>query len=203
MNLKSTPESHSVFEDSFALATACVLMTLSVGMLKSAGLFTGQLAGAALVLSYWTGLSFGTLFFVTNLPFYTFALLQMGWKFTLKTFIAVSIVSLCVDLSASLITYDFANPALAAIAGGATAAVGLLVLFRHGMTLGGIGITGLYLQDRFGIKAGHVQLGFDAVVFGFAVFLFPPSVVAYSFLGAIIVNVLIAINHRRDRYVAR
>ena len=35
-----------------------------------------------------------------------------------------------------------------------------------------------------------------------AVFIFPASVVAYSLLGAVVLNGVIAFNHRRDRYVA-
>lgn len=36
-----------------------------------------------------------------------------------------------------------------------------------------------------------------------ALFLFPWPVVGWSFLGAVILNVIITINHRRDRYIAK
>jgi uncharacterized membrane-anchored protein YitT (DUF2179 family) len=78
----------------------------------------------------------------------------------------------------------------------------LLALFRHGASLGGIGIVALMLQDRLGWRAGWVQLGFDAVLFALAFLVIEVRLVLISFLGALVVNLVIAINHRRDRYVA-
>ena len=79
---------------------------------------------------------------------------------------------------------------------------GLLALFRHGGSLGGIGVAALFAQERFGVQAGYVQLGFDALLFAVAFAIFPFWIVVWSLLGAVIVNLVIAINHRRDRYVA-
>ncbi|MEZ5611888.1 MAG: YitT family protein, partial [Rhodocyclaceae bacterium] len=72
---------------------------------------------------------------------------------------------------------------------------------RHGASLGGIGILGLMIQDRWGFRAGWVQLGFDAALFAIALCLRDVPTVALSFLGAVVVNLVIAINHRRDRYI--
>ena len=86
---------------------------------------------------------------------------------------------------------------------GILAGVGLLSLFRHGATLGGVGIVALWLQDSRGIRAGNVQLGFDALVFLGALALFPAPAVGWSLLGAAVLNLIITVNHRRDRYIAR
>ncbi|MGL6211560.1 MAG: YitT family protein, partial [Paracoccaceae bacterium] len=67
---------------------------------------------------------------------------------------------------------------------------------------GGIGVVALIVQDSTGFRAGHLQLIFDAVIFAVALWLFPWPVVAWSVLGAVILNMVIAINHRRDRYIA-
>jgi len=58
------------------------------------------------------------------------------------------------------------------------------------------------VQDSTGFRAGYVQLIADAVIFGVAFFLFPVTVVLWSLLGAVVLNMIIAINHRRDRYIA-
>lgn len=58
------------------------------------------------------------------------------------------------------------------------------------------------VQDSTGFRAGYVQLIADGVIFSVAVFLFPLPVVLWSLLGAVVLNMIIAINHRRDRYVA-
>jgi uncharacterized membrane-anchored protein YitT (DUF2179 family) len=74
--------------------------------------------------------------------------------------------------------------------------------FRHGASLGGIGIVALYLQDATGFRAGWTQLIFDACLFGLALFVRDWQAVAWSALGALVLNLVIALNHRRDRYIA-
>lgn len=201
--LSAPPDRHTPLEDALAFVAGTGLVALSVAFLQSAGLITGQIAGLSLVLSYASGWSFGVLFFVLNLPFYGFAIAKMGWRFTIKTFLAVALLSSFSDLLSRLLVLDIAHPALAAFFAGITAGTGLLVLFRHGATLGGVGIMALYVQDRFAIRAGIIQLGFDALVFLTATFLFPAPVVAWSLAGAVLLNIVITLNHRRDRYIAK
>ena len=59
----------------------------------------------------------------------------------------------------------------------------------------------LDVQDRFGVRAGWVQMGFDAVLFVVAFALMSWDRVLWSGLGAMVLNLVIAINHRRDRYI--
>lgn len=201
--LSAPPDRHSPVEDALALVVGTALVALSVQFLQASELITGQIAGLSLVLSYWGDWPFGVVFFVLNLPFYFFAIARMGWTFTVKTFIAVALLSGFAEAMARIVSLDVAHPALAAFMAGVTAGTGLLVLFRHGATLGGVGIMALYVQDRLGIRAGFIQLGFDALVFALAIFLFPAPTVAWSLAGAVLLNVIIAMNHRRDRYVAK
>lgn len=201
--LSAPPDHHTPLEDALAFLTGTGLVALSVQFLQSAELITGQIAGLSLILSYWGGWSFGLVFFLLNLPFYIFAILRMGWTFTVKTFVAVALLSLLSEAMGRLIGLDVGHPALAAFLAGISAGTGLLVLFRHGATLGGIGIMALYIQDKLGIRAGIIQLGFDALVFLLAAFLFPAPVVLWSLAGAVLLNVIITMNHRRDRYVAK
>lgn len=203
MLLLSAPsDRHTPIEDALAFLTGTALVALSVQFLQSSGLITGQIAGLSLVLSYWGDWPFGVVFFVLNLPFYFFAVARMGWAFTVKTFVAVALLSVLSEATGRLLTLDVGHPALAAFLAGITAGTGLLVLFRHGATLGGIGIMALYIQDRLGIRAGLIQLGFDSLVFVLAAFLFPAPIVLWSLAGAALLNVIILMNHRRDRYVA-
>ncbi len=78
-------------------------------------------------------------------------------------------------------------------------AIGAVPAWRE---LGGVGIVALYLQDKTGFKAGWTQLLFDLAVFALALALRDPVTVAWSFLGALILNMVIMMNHRRDRYIA-
>ena len=171
-------------------------------MLTSAGLITGQTAGLAVIIAYLTGYSFGTVFFLINLPFYFLAYKRLGAEFTIKSLISVTMLSVVTEF----LPYGFAiqslSPALAAVIFGALVGLGLLAMFRHNGSRGGLGVVALLVQDTTGFKAGWVQLITDAVIFSVALFLFPASVVGYSLLGALVLNLIITFNHRRDRYIA-
>ena len=78
---------------------------------------------------------------------------------------------------------------------------GLLVLFRHRASLGGINVVALYLQERWGWRAGRVQMAIDALIVLAAFSVTDPGRVALSVLGAVLLNLTLAINHRPGRYV--
>ena len=198
-----SPEKHSPFDDIQGLVVGTLLVALSVQFLQACDLFTGQIAGLSLVGAKATGMTFGAIFFVLNLPVYIIAYLRIGWFFTLKTFAAVGLLTLWTFLLPKVFEIASVHPLVGAALAGVTAGAGLIVLFRHGATLGGGGIVAVWLQDAKGIKAGWVQLGFDVLVFGLALSLFDLNAVVFSLVGAAITNIMIATNHRRDRYIAR
>ncbi|MFP4042971.1 MAG: YitT family protein [Rhodosalinus sp.] len=205
MQLLSTPppDRHTPLEDAQGLIVGAVMVALAVLMLRAGDLVTGQIAGLALVVSYPTAWPFGAVFFVLNLPFYGLAIRQLGWRFTIKTFAAVALMSALVEALALAVPLGAVPAPVAAVLFGVLAGSGLLTLFRHGATLGGVGIVALWLQDRGTMKAGQVQLIFDLGVFALALALFPWPVVLWSLVGAAILNTIITVNHRRDRYIAR
>ncbi|MBM2320768.1 MULTISPECIES: YitT family protein [Marivita] len=200
---KPPADRHTVLEDIQGILIGATLVALAIQFLSQSNLLTGQIAGLALVTRYVTDWSFGLVFFVLNLPFYILAVHQLGWTFTLKTFAAVALMSTISELFPHVLTLDMVHPALGAVLGGVLAGIGLLSLFRHGATLGGVGIVALWLQDTRGIQAGNTQLMFDVFVFGLAFWVLPAPVVVWSLLGAVILNMIVTVNHRRDRYVAR
>lgn len=196
------PAQHSLIEDSQGLAYGVTMAAVAIVLLTHLGLVTGQTAGLAVLISYATGWAFGVVFFVINIPFYYLGYRKMGLAFTVKTFVAVASLSALTLWLPGYFAFGAVNPWLGAVIFGLMSGSALLALFRHGASLGGIGILGLILQDRFGWRAGWVQLGFDAILFSVALTILEPASVAISFLGAVVVNLVIAINHRRDRYIA-
>ncbi|MEM6887713.1 MAG: YitT family protein [Pseudomonadota bacterium] len=198
----SDPRKHTVLEDIQGLSVGVFLCSMGVHILTSVGLITGQTAGIAVILSYLTGYSFGVTFFIVNLPFYVLAYRRLGAEFTLKSLISVTLMSLCTEMLPLGMTFDKLDPALGAVAFGTVVGIGLLAMFRHNGSMGGLGVVALLIQDTTGFKAGWVQLIADAFIFGVAAMLFPASVVLYSLLGAVVLNLVIAFNHRRDRYIA-
>jgi uncharacterized membrane-anchored protein YitT (DUF2179 family) len=193
---------HSPLDDAQGIAYGAGMAAFSIVILTHLGFVTGQTAGLAVLISYATGWGFGPVFFAINLPFYWLGYKRMGWVFTAKTFAAVALVSVLSSVMPSWVGFSYLHPALGAVLVGFMSGSALLALFRHGASLGGVGIVALYLQDRTGFRAGWTQLIFDACLFTLALTLRDLQTVAWSFLGALVLNLVIALNHRRDRYIA-
>ncbi|SDI20349.1 Uncharacterised 5xTM membrane BCR, YitT family COG1284 [Aliiruegeria lutimaris] len=205
-NAQSAPRDdtlrHTKLEDLQGLSIGVFFCALGLQFLTHLGFLTGQTAGMAVIISYLTGWPFGAVFFVINLPFYWIAYTRMGADFTLRSLACVTALSVLSEWLPGHMMLAEISPALGMVIFGTLVGAGLLILFRHKGSLGGLGVTALLIQDRFGFRAGYVQLLFDAALFGVAAFLFPAQVVLYSLLGAVVLNFVIAFNHRRDRYVA-
>ncbi|MEG4645287.1 putative 5xTM membrane YitT family protein [Paracoccus pantotrophus] len=192
---------HSPIEDAQGLAYGSFMAAVGVLLLTHLGFVTGQTAGLAILISYATGWGFAPVFFVVNLPFYWLGYRRLGLGFMLKSFIAVATMSALVAILPAGLQFGHVHPAVGALLVGFLTGSALLALFRHGASLGGVGIVALYLQDATGFRAGWTQLIFDACLFACALMLRDWQLVAWSFLGALVLNLVIAINHRRDRYV--
>ncbi|PRY70802.1 YitT family protein [Halomonas ventosae] len=192
---------HRPHEDVMAMLLGTLFVALGVSFYTQAMLLTGSTAGLAFLLQYATGWRFGIGFFLINLPFYWLAVRRMGWSFTLRTFVAIGLVSLFSELTAGWIRIEWLQPLYAALMGGSLIGIGMLVLFRHRTSLGGINILALFLQDRYGWRAGYVQLGIDALIMLVALSVLPLERVGLSVVGAVALNLIIALNHKPGRYM--
>ncbi|MCA1370631.1 YitT family protein [Bradyrhizobium sp. BRP14] len=196
----ATLERHRLYEDALAILTGTLVMALGVVIYGKAMLITGSTAGLALLLQYATGAGFWLVFSLVNLPFYFLAVKRLGWPFALRTFLAVSLVSLFSRLTAGWVEFARIDPLYAAIVGGALMGMGLLILFRHRTGLGGINILAIYLQEKYGIRAGYFQLAVDLAILATASFVLPAANLLLSVVGAMVVNMTLAINHKPGRY---
>ncbi len=192
---------HPLWEDALAIATGCLVVSLGVVLYAKATLLVGGSSGMALLLTYSVGWPFWAAFSLVNLPFYALALARMGAPFTLRTFAAVSLVSALTRLSADWISLASIAPLYASVAGGVLIGIGLLILFRHRTGLGGVNVLAMYLQEKLGWRAGWTQLAIDLGILAAAAFVLPPDRLALSALGAVIVNAILAINHKPGRYM--
>lgn len=177
-----------------------ILVSLGVFFLSHAGLITGGIAGFALLLEKLTPFSFGELFLVLNIPFYFLALKELGGRFTFNTIICVSMVSYFSGHIGALLSLSALDPIFAAIAGGVLIGFGMLIVFRHQASLGGVGILAYYLQNRYDWRAGYIQLGMDLAILSIGFLTIPLPVLSMSVIGAIALNSVLAINHKPGRY---
>ncbi|MBG6246629.1 hypothetical protein CS369_21470 [Candidatus Symbiopectobacterium sp. 'North America'] len=191
---------HTLLEDVLALLIGSLMVSFGIILLRQSGALTSGTAGIAFLLHYITHISFGTIFFLINLLFYYLAVRRMGWHFTIKTFCAVGLVSLLSDVHPLFIHFDRLQPFYATLFGNIIIGLGFIVLFRHKASLGGVNILALYLQDPYDIRAGKLQMAVDVVIVLASLFVVSIPMLVVSVLGAVILNLIIAMNHRPGRY---
>jgi uncharacterized membrane-anchored protein YitT (DUF2179 family) len=195
------PSRHTTLEDAQGMFISAMVAALGLYLLNDVGLLTSGTAGVAFLIHYATGISFGVLFFVVNLPFYYLSFRRLGIAFSVKTFAAILMVSAITEVEQRFLLISYLHPFWAALLGGILIGYGLLGLYRHRASLGGIGILAIYIQDRFKIPAGLVQLAFDLCVMACAFFVVSPVTVLWSLFSAVVLNLLLVVNHRSDRYI--
>lgn len=193
---------HSAYDDMQGLITGTLFVAMGVFLFKQAGMTTGGTVGLAFLAFYATHLPFGALFFAFNLPFYWLAWKRMGTAFTVKTFIAVALASMLIEAMPHWVHLQSVNPWFAAIAGGLLVGAGLIMLFRHHASLGGINVLVLYLQESRGWRAGVVQAVIDGSILLGSLAFIPADKLALSLTGMLAMNAALAINHRPGRYMA-
>lgn len=192
---------HGHVENVISTCVGIAIAALGVYLMQAAGLVTGGTAGAALLVSHVAGWAFGPVFLGITLPFMVLAISRKGWPFTIRTIVCVVAMSALVQALPHVLTIERIDPVFGAIVGNTLASVALVVLFRHGASLGGFNVLALIAQERLGWRAGYVQLVLDGLVVGIFALLNPGWLAVLSLLGAAVMNILLAFNHRPGRYL--
>ena len=95
----------------------------------------GGVTGIATVIAHLTGLNVCFLSFLINLPLFLAGWRQVGWRFAIRSFIAMMLVSVFID---TLPGVDLSgDPMLASVFGGVVMGVGLGIVVRAGASTGG------------------------------------------------------------------
>lgn len=194
-------QSHSHIEDGLAMVIATFIISFGMMLMQQAGTLTGGTAGLSLLIHYVTGLKFGVVFFVINIPFYYLAYKRLGLAMVIKTVIAVGLLSLLTELHPYFIHIDGLTKLYATILANVLMGIGFLILFRHRSSLGGFNLLALFLQERYGIPAGKIQMGLDLCILVASMAFISFQLLIISIIGAIILNAILTLNHRPDRYV--
>jgi uncharacterized membrane-anchored protein YitT (DUF2179 family) len=191
---------HTHLENVAGIVTGAFLASLGLFALQAGGVTTGGTAGLALLLARTTGWPFAVLFLLVSLPFGVLAIRGKGWGFTARSAAALVLVSTFSAVQPHALGVVVIDPLYAALVGNLLAGVGILVVFRHRCSLGGFNVVALLCQERMGWRAGYVQMALDlAVVLTFAV-VSDLRVALVSAAGAVLLNLVIAMNHRPGRY---
>lgn len=194
-------QEHGIVEDALGLLTGTFLVSLGLHLLHAAHAVTGGTAGLSLLLGYATAWPFWLLFLVINAPFALLAVWRRGWDFTVRTLICIGAVSGWALVHDALFPVAWIEPWYGTLAGNLLAGVGVLILFRHRASVGGINIIGLEIQDRTGFRAGWTMMIFDVLIVLSALLVVPWTNVLMSAVGAVLLNLVLALNHRPGRYL--
>lgn len=192
---------HSRSEDVAAVLIGALLASFGLYLLESAGAVTGGTPGLGLLVAEVTSLPFALAYVAVNVPFVVLAVVRRGWRFTFRSATAVALLAGFSSLHPLALAVEDVAPLYAALLGNLLAGVGLIVLFRHGSSLGGFAVVALECQDRLGWRAGYVQLGCDALVLLLSAAVIPWPILLLSAAGAVVLNLVLAVNHRPGRYL--
>lgn len=131
----------------------------------------GGVTGISTVLAHYLPLSVGALSFVINVPLFALGWKNVGWRFALRSFIAMTLMSVFIDIIAP---QDMAgNAVLASIFGGVVLGVGLGLVVRAGATTGGTDMAAQMIHNAVGfVPVATVLLMIDAAVVSVAALTF-------------------------------
>ncbi len=106
----------------------------------------GGISGISTVLSSVLPLSVGLLSFVLNVPLFLLGWRTVGWRFAVRSFIAMTLMSLFIDL---VPVCDISGSVmLATVFGGVLLGVGLGLVVRAGATTGGTDMAAKMIHNR-------------------------------------------------------
>ena len=123
----------------------------------------GGVTGIATVLSSVTGLNVGLLSFLINLPLFAISWRRVGWRFAARSFIAMLLLSLFIDV---IPVFDLSGDMmLASLFGGVIMGVGLGMVVRSGATTGGTDMAAMIVHEHWSFLTVPIVLfAIDAVV---------------------------------------
>ncbi len=169
---------------SFILATGLKSIIIPHGMI------TGGFSGFGILLLYYSeSLTPGLWYLILNIPVFI-----IGWKFISKRFLYYSLYgTIVLTILIDLVNFkiEITDPWLAALAGGIVVGAGAGIIFRSLGSAGGNDIISILLNQRFGIRIGTYNFGFNFVLFLFSFGTLDTDMILYSMATSYIASQVI------------
>jgi len=151
------------------------------GFLRPHEFLSGGMAGTSLIVYYhWSGIPFGVLYFLLNIPVFILGFFVVGRKFILFSLWAVLIHSAMF----SFVVPDILIPdkLLSALVAGIISGAGVAVILRTNGTCSGTEIISIIINKFYSINLSTTNLVMNAVLMGISCFILPIENVLYSFV---------------------
>ncbi len=115
----------------------------------------GGASGLAIVINYLYNLPIGILTIIINIPLFIIGFFKLGKRGVLKSFIAMILSSVIIDLTVPFLPVFSGDHLLAAIYGGVLTGFGLSLVFMRDATTGGTDLAARLIQQG----APHMSMG--------------------------------------------
>ncbi|MBO0462379.1 MULTISPECIES: YitT family protein [Enterococcus] len=122
-----------------------------------------------------------TTLYLLNIPLFFLAWFKLGKKFTIFTFITVTLTSLSIHIMPQTILST--DPIICAIFGGAVTGVGIGLALKNGLSSGGLDIVSITIRKKTGRSVGSISIYFNALIVFVAGLLFGWQYMFYSALS--------------------
>lgn len=131
----------------------------------------GGVTGISTILVKYIPLNVGMLSFIINVPLFLLGWRTVGWRFAVRSFIAMGLLSLFID---SMPVHDLTgNVMLAAVFGGVLLGAGLGMVVRGGATTGGTDMAAKMVHHRMSfVSIAGILFGIDGIVVVLAALIF-------------------------------
>lgn len=142
-----TKEGRQLLKDYALIALGTFLAALSLPLFfLPYDIAPGGISGISTVLASVLPLSVGLISFVLNVPLFLIGWRTVGWRFAVRSFIAMTLMSLFIDLVP--VRDVSGNAMLASVFGGVLLGVGLGLVVRAGATTGGTDMAAKMIHSR-------------------------------------------------------
>ena len=132
------------------------------------GIAAGGVSGIAILVNRFTGWQVGAMVWLMNVPILVLGFHHLGrWRFLGKTVYGVTVFSIASDLMLARMPHVMESfpvtedVLLSAICAGVIGGVGLGMVFGAGGSLGGTGVIGRILQNKWGVPLSSIYLYTD------------------------------------------
>ncbi|CAM3164097.1 YitT family protein [Filibacter tadaridae] len=141
----------------------------------------GGIIGVSLILNFLTGIPFGVLILIVNLPFLFFGYKHIGKNFFFSSSYAIALLAI-VEFPLKSVGPFVTDPLLATVFGGLILGAGVGLVIRHGGALDGTEILGILLTKKIPYSVGEFVMFFNIFIFGWAGFVLGWEKAMYSIL---------------------
>lgn len=150
----------------------------------------GGFTGVGQLINYATGFPVGVCAFLLNVPLFAFSMKKMGWRFGLRSFIAMILLSVVIDYAPfAPVTNDML---LATVFGGISGGVGFGLILRGSATTGGTEMLASLIH-RFmpTVRVGQATFVIDAMVIIASGFVFDAESAMYAVMAVFLSNTVV------------